>query len=183
MYKLFALTIILLLKFILPIGLILMPFVYGWANFLLDTIDGDLLIPLGLSDHAYQLFDKSADFVTYLCMILATRHFRWKIKNWIYFLFSLRVIGQIAFFIFADERIFFLFPNFLEPLFLVYSTIYFFKKAKTYAFYLKHKIIIWTFVIIYKLQDEWIRHIGNIDRSDIIKKLFEKILSFMVPIN
>jgi hypothetical protein len=65
-----------------------------------------------------------------------------------------------------------LFPNFLEPLFLAYATIAFFKETNAYAFYQKHKIIIWAVVIGYKLQDEWITHIANVDRSELILKLF-----------
>ncbi len=38
----------------LPVLLIPFPFLAGWANFVLDAVDGDLLIPLGLSDPVYQ---------------------------------------------------------------------------------------------------------------------------------
>src|SRR5690606_39855430 len=60
------------LKFALPLLLVPFPFFAGWANFVLDTIDGDILIPLGLSDPVYQNIDKSADCDTYVFTVMAT---------------------------------------------------------------------------------------------------------------
>lgn len=171
-----SIGIIVLLKYALPFAIIFSPFAAGWANFVLDTIDGDLLIPLGLSDPTYQLIDKLADWATYAGMVAAAWRFRWQIRSWICTLFVLRSVGQVSFFIFMDERIFFFFPNFLEPLFLVYATIIFFKKDGAHKFYLKHKALVWIGVILYKLQDEWITHIANIDRSDTIKSIIRKLL-------
>lgn len=163
--------LIIFLKFFIPITIVFTPFFGGWSNFILDSIDGDLLIPLGLTDSIYQAVDKTADWFTYVGMVLATRQFKWKIKRWVYALFILRTLGQIAFFTLKDERVFFLFPNFLEPLFLIYATIVFFKKARAENFYLKHRAVIWIFVILYKLQDEWITHIGNIDRTEWVRRI------------
>jgi len=164
--------LIITLKFLIPLGIVFSPFYFGWINFILDTIDGDLLIPLGMTDANYQPIDKIADWATYVGMVFASWRLRWKIRKWIYGLFIFRSIGQIVFLLFGDERIFFIFPNFLEPLFLIYATVVLFKKGSAYEFYLRHKIWIWLFIIIYKMQDEWITHIGNIDRSDILQSLF-----------
>ena len=93
-------------------------------------------------------------------------------------MFVFRSVGQLAFFMLGDERLLFYFPNFLEPLFLIYATIFFFKKAsepRAYDFYLKHKWTIWIFVVLYKMQDEYFTHIANIDRSDYMGKLIDKI--------
>ena len=70
------------------------------------------------------------------------------------------------------EIIFFFFPNFLEPLFLIYATIQHFKKERVADIYLRHRVAIWVFVVVYKLQDEWVTHVGNIDRPELIKSLF-----------
>ncbi len=35
------------LKYLLPLAIIPFPFLAGWANFVLDTVDGDVLVPLG----------------------------------------------------------------------------------------------------------------------------------------
>jgi len=161
---------IVFLKFFTPLLIIFSPFLGGWMNFILDTIDGDILLPLGLEETKYQLIDKIADWVTYVAMIIAARRWQWPIRRSLYWLFSLRTIGQIGFFIFNDERIFFLFPNFLEPLFIIYASIGLAKKEPE-SFYLKHKKLIWILVCVYKMQDEWITHIANIDRSDAIKTL------------
>lgn len=167
-----AILIIVFLKFAIPLGIIIMPFGFGWANFVLDSIDGDLLIPLGLTDEAYQPIDKLADLATYIAMAVAAWHLRWKIRKWIYALFGLRFVGQLLFFISGDERVFFFFPNFLEVLFLLYATLVFFKKEEAYDFYKKYRIFIWAFIVVYKLQDEWVTHIGNIDRTDFLLQLF-----------
>jgi len=172
MFQAAGIAIIVFLKYAIPIAIIVTPFFGGWANFILDSIDGDFLLPLGLSDSTYQLVDKSADWITYVGMAITAWWLKWPIRKWIYALFGLRTIGQLAFFITLDERVFFLFPNFLEPLFLAYATIAFFKKANAYTFYQKHKVIIWAVVIGYKLQDEWITHIANVDRTELIQKLF-----------
>lgn len=172
--SLVLITLIIALKFLIPAGLVVLPFWLGWANFVLDTVDGDLLIPLGLQDGTYQPIDKIADWATYVAMVIAAYRGRWSIRRWIYGLFALRSVGQLIFLLSADERVFFVFPNFLEPLFLVYATALFFKKSEkaTSAWYAKHQLLILALVFVYKMQDEYITHIGNFDRSDIIRNLF-----------
>jgi hypothetical protein len=157
------------LKFAVPVLLIWFPFQAGWANFVLDAIDGDLLLPLGLADATYQRIDKSADWITYVFMVIAAR--KWPIRRWVIGFFLLRTIGQGLFFLTGDERVFFLFPNFLEPLFLIYATILFFKKEESHDFYVRHRLAIWIFIVVYKLQDEWMLHVGNVDRTDLLKRL------------
>lgn len=164
-------AIVIIAKYLLPIATVFFPFAAGWSNFVLDTIDGDILIPLGLADNNYQLIDKLADWCTYIGMVWAAYRFKWPIKKAVLVLFSLRTVGQLLFFITRDERLFFLFPNFLEPLFLIYASIVFFKHKKAPKVYQKYFWLIWIFVITYKLQDEYITHIGNIDRSELINRL------------
>ena len=157
------------LKYLLPLLLIPFPFLAGWGNFVLDSVDGDLLIPLGLADPTYQLIDKSADYVTYACMVAAA--WRWPLRRAVIGLFALRTVGQLLFFITGNEFVFFLFPNFLEPLFLVYATILFFKRSEAPAFFSRHAVLIWVLVIAYKLQDEFLTHVANVDRSELIGRL------------
>ncbi len=165
-----AIGAITIAKYVVPVLIVSFPFAAGWANFVLDTVDGDLLIPLGLGDGRYQLIDKSADWFTYVGMLLAAR--RWKIKTTVLVLFIFRTIGQLLFFITGAEILFFFFPNFLEPLFLIYATIRHFRPEGVADIYTRHRTAIWVFVILYKLQDEWITHVGNIDRSELITGLF-----------
>lgn len=159
-------------KYLLPVGLLWSPFIAGWANFVLDTVDGDLLIPLGLEDPTYQPIDKAADWVTYVFMVAAAWRGRWPILKWIVGLFVFRTIGQALFFITNDEIVFFFFPNFLEPVFLIYATILFFKKDEAPSVFERWRIPIAVFTVLYKLQDEYITHVGNFDRSDFLSQLF-----------
>lgn len=153
----------------MPLLLVPFPFFAGWANFVLDTVDGDILIPLGLSDPVYQNIDKSADWVTYVFMVVAA--WKWPIKKVVIALFVFRSVGQALFFITQDELMFFFFPNFLEPLFLTYATILFFKKAEAYAFFRRNLTWLTVLIVLYKMQDEWITHVGNVDRSELIGRL------------
>ncbi len=166
-----AVAVIVAAKYVIPILIIPFPFLAGWANFVLDTVDGDLLIPLGLEDPTYQLIDKSADWVTYIGMVGAAR--RWRIRRLVWGLFAFRTVGQLLFFVTREEIVFFLFPNFLEPLFLIYATVGYFRRDTVHEIYARHRVGIWIFVVLYKLQDEWITHVGNIDRTDLITRWFQ----------
>ena len=162
--------LLVLSKYLVPILIVPFPFAAGWANFVLDTIDGDLLVPLGLEDPTYQLIDKSADWATYVGMVFAAR--RWRIRRTVLALFAMRTVGQLLFFVTRAEIVFFLFPNFLEPLFLVYATIRHFRRERVHEVYLRHRVLIWVFVVAYKLQDEWITHVANVDRSELLTRIF-----------
>ncbi|MEZ4502931.1 MAG: hypothetical protein R3C39_09925 [Dehalococcoidia bacterium] len=157
-------------KYGLPVLLVWFPFGAGWANFVLDAVDGDLLIPLGLSDPVYQNIDKSADYVTYIFMVLASR--RWPMFRWLVVFFAIRTVGQALFFITQNEFVFFLFPNFLEPMFLGYATIRVLKKQDAPAFYQRHIVAIWAIVFLYKFQDELLTHVINLDRTETIARLW-----------
>jgi hypothetical protein len=164
----------LVLKFIIPALILVFPFAAGWANFVLDSIDGDIIIPGGLANEKYQIIDKIADFVTYFFILI----WGWKSKihKEIKFFFVLRAIGQILFFITKNELVLLFFPNFIEPLFLVYVTIALIKgKDKVHSIYVNHKVFIWICIFLYKMQDEVITHLVNVDRTELIKSLFSFI--------
>lgn len=168
---------VVLAKFLLPLALVWFPFAAGWANFVLDTIDGDLLIPAGLGrsadpneNHLYQNLDKVADYTTYVFMVVAA--WRWPVRTWIVGLFVLRTVGQTAFFITQDELMLLFFPNFLEPLFLVCATLLAFKRAAAWEHLTRHRYVYGTAVFVYKMQDEVLTHLVDFDRSDAIRRLF-----------
>ena len=86
-----------------------------------------------------------------------------------------RSVGQALFFATHNEFVFFLFPNFLEPLFLVYATILIIKGAEAPAFYARHVVVIWVLVVAYKMQNEYFTHVGNIDRSEFLGRLIGRL--------
>jgi hypothetical protein len=159
-------------KFLIPVLLVPFPFAAGWANFVLDTVDGDVLIPLGLEDATYQPIDKAADYVTYIFMVMAAWRGEWPILRLIIACFLLRTVGQALFFITGNEAVFFFFPNFLEPLFLIYATIRFVKKERAPEVFRRWAIPIGIFIVVYKMQDEYITHIANTDRTELISRWF-----------
>lgn len=166
----FLIVIIVVLKFLLPVLYLKYPFAAGWANFVLDTVDGDILIPAGLSDATYQPIDKVADYVAYLFMFV----WGWKqpIRKEITVTFLLRTVGQTLFFVTNNEIVFFYFPNLLEPLFLIYVTIARVKGwDKVHEIYRRFVWPIWIFILLYKFQDEYFTHVANIDRSELFQRL------------
>ncbi len=159
---------VILLKFIVPALMLKYPFIASWVNYFLDVIDGDILLSLGMSDGTYQLIDKSADYISYVFMLIVG--WRWSIKRTIIILFIYRTIGQILFFITGNELVFFYFQNFLEPLFMIYALILFKQKSEKAAYqtYRKYLIFIWVVILVYKVWNEWYLHFANIDLSLII---------------
>jgi len=79
------------LKFVLPFLYLFFPFAAGWGNFVLDSVDGDLLIPAGLDGNIYQNLDKAADWVAYLFMFIWA--WRKPIRREITIVFALRTVG------------------------------------------------------------------------------------------
>ncbi len=156
--------IIVVLKFVLPLLIFKWPFQVSWLNFILDSVDGDILTPLGLDQASYQLLDKLADFLTYIVLFLVGR--KWAIGKTITILFLVRAIGQLLYLGTQNELFLFFFPNFLEPLFLVYSLLLYFKKDKAYTVYRRYLLLIWIGIVLFKMWNEVNIHVLNRDLSD-----------------
>ena len=84
---------------------------------------GTCSIPLGLSNELYQPLDKVTDWVTYVAIVVVAYRNVWPIRRLMLGLFLFRSIGQVGFLLTENELLLALFPNFLEPLFLVTVTI------------------------------------------------------------
>jgi hypothetical protein len=154
-------------KFIVPSLMLRFPFVGAWGNYVLDSVDGDILLELGVSDETYQTIDKAADYFSYIIMLHVG--LTWRIKHLIALLFMYRTIGQALFFKTRNEIVFMYFPNFLEPLVLTYTFLLARNKGseeQAYAAYRNHLGLIWSFIIAYKVWNEWALHAANIDLSE-----------------
>jgi hypothetical protein len=171
-------------KFALPLLIIRFPFAAGWANFFLDGFDGDLLIPLGLPNEVYQPLDKVTDWVTYVAIVVVAYRNQWPIRRLMLGLFLFRSIGQVSYLVTENELFLALFPNFLEPLFLVTASVLAWERVvrhlpdwqeRGFALLARYKWLIGTLIVIYKLQDEYITHVGNIDRSELLQQLLERL--------
>ena len=176
-----AIGLVIAAKIALPLLIIPFPFVAGWANFLLDGFDGDILIPLGLPNETYQPVDKLTDWLTYVAIVIVAFRNGWPTKRLMLGLFVFRSIGQIGFLVTENELLLALFPNFLEPLFLVTVSILAYERviqrlpdweARGFAVIRRYRWLIGSAIVVYKLIDEWITHIGNIDRSELLRQLF-----------
>jgi hypothetical protein len=179
-----AIILIVGAKFVLPLLIIRFPFAAGWANFALDGIDGDLLIPLGLPNELYQPVDKISDWVTYVAIVVVGYRNQWPIRRLMLGLFVFRSIGQVAFLLTEEELFLALFPNFLEPLFLVTASILVWQRVvrrlpdwfdRGFAILRRYRWPIGILIVVYKLQDEWFTHVANVDRSEWLQQLFEQL--------
>ena len=179
-----AIVVIVAGKFLLPVLIVRFPFAAGWANFALDGIDGDLLIPLGLPNEIYQPVDKITDWVTYVAIVVVGYRQAWPIRRLMLGLFLFRSVGQVAFLLTEEELFLALFPNFLEPLFLVTASILAWQRAvrhvpdwqeRGFAILHRHRWLIGTLIVIYKLQDEYFTHVANVDRSDFLQQLLQRL--------
>ena len=175
-----VIALIIAAKFALPLLIVRYPFAAGWANFILDGVDGDLLIPLGLPNEAYQPIDKITDWVTYVAIVVVAYRDAWPTKRLMLGLFVLRSVGQVGFLLTGNELLLAVFPNFLEPLFLVTASILAWErvirrrpdwKARGFAILHRYRWLIGTVIVIYKLQDEYFTHVANVDRSDLFERL------------
>ena len=173
-------ALIIAAKFAVPVLIIWFPFAAGWANFFLDGFDGDMLIPLGLPNEIYQPVDKITDWVTYVAIVICAYRRTWPIRQLMLGLFVYRTIGQVGFLLTENELFLAFFPNFLEPLFLVTASILAFERTvrrytdwqnRGFGILYRYRWLIGTLIVVYKLQDEFITHIANIDRSDFLRQL------------
>lgn len=175
-----AIALVIAAKFALPMLIVPFPFAAGWANFVLDSVDGDLLVPLGLPNETYQPIDKLADWATYVAIVVVAYRNAWPTKRLMLGLFLFRSVGQVGFLVTGNELILAVFPNFLEPLFLVTASILAYERVirrlpdwqvQGFAVLHRHRWLIGALIVIYKIQDEYVTHIGNIDRSELIRQL------------
>ena len=104
----------------------------------------------------------------------------WPTKRLMLGLFLFRSIGQVGFLLTGNELFLAAFPNFLEPLFLVTVTILTWERVvrhlpdwqeRGFAILHRHRWLIGTLIVIYKLQDEYFTHVANIDRSEFVQQL------------
>jgi hypothetical protein len=170
-----GIALIIAAKFGLPLLIVPFPFAAGWANFFLDSVDGDLLIPLGLPNDTYQPVDRITDWVTYVAIVVVGFRNAWPTKRLMLGLFLFRSIGQAGYLLTGNELLLAAFPNFLEPLFLVTATILAWERVirhlpdwqeRGFAILRRHRWLIGTLIVVYKLQDEYFTHVANVDRSE-----------------
>ena len=48
-------------------------------------------------------------------------------------------------------------------------------QARGFDILARHKWLIGSLIVVYKLLDEWITHVGNIDRSELFDRLLEQL--------
>lgn len=143
------------------------PLLASFLNIFFDTVDGEIAYTHGISDEAYQIYDKIFDYAGYIAILIIG--LKLPIKNFIKTAFIYRTIGQIMFFITQNKLSFLIFPNILEFPFITF--LIFQKLGKTEDF-MKCKYWIYGFWIIVKIWMEYSLHIDKFPWTDWSMGLF-----------
>ncbi len=109
-------------RLILPFFLWKNPLVVWGLIFLVDWFDGDIFRQAFRyqKNNLYQLFDKTMDLYAYCFALAFSYTSRSSIFGVLLCLFLLRAAGTAIFLIKREKKIFALFPNIFENLFIVY---------------------------------------------------------------
>jgi len=78
-------TVAVSLRFLVPPLMLKFPLFGAWSNHILDSVDGDVLLELGMREETYQTIDRVADFFSYVIMLILG--LRWQIRHVIILLF------------------------------------------------------------------------------------------------
>lgn len=118
--------------------------------------------------------------MTYVAIVVLAYRRQWPIRRLVLALFAFRSIGQAGFLVSGNELIPPPSPNFLEPLFLVAASLLAWQRTvrhrsdwqhRAFAVLDRYRWPIGAAIVVYKLVDEYITHVGKIDRSDLIRQL------------
>jgi hypothetical protein len=153
--------------FVILLRILSAPLIFIWPlpaiilSFFLDVIDIEFASRKVLTLNEYERYDKALDTWWYLNAMIFSWFYLPNFRFLLLTLFIFRATGEIIFFIKNDRRIFFLFPNFFENIFLLvfFSTYY-----KNLNFLINEKNIYLSFLILLliKIFQEWWVHIAQI---------------------
>lgn len=108
------------LRILLGPAIFLFPTSATLWTFLTDWADGEFFKRAGFTKSRYQTIDKILDYYWYVFILLFILFNPVPQKTLFYFLFGVRTIGQLIYFINRKEEALFFFPNVFEILFYVY---------------------------------------------------------------
>lgn len=110
------------IRFVLPFFLLKWPLSTFIISIIVDTKDFDFLNLKTAEDYAfYQMWDKILDIYFFAFLVAVSLKWKDKIaKRLMIFFFSYRLLGTILFTVFGNRMFLFIFPNFLEILFILY---------------------------------------------------------------
>ena len=128
-----------------------------------------------------QPVDKITDWVTYVAIVVVAFRNDWPTKRLMLGLFLFRSIGQVGFLLTGNEL--------LSPSSRTSSSRSSSSPSRSprlrardpplprlagtrLRHLYRYRWLIGTLIVIYKLQDEWITHVGNIDRTEFLEQLF-----------
>jgi hypothetical protein len=105
------------LRIIIPFGVFFYPFPTAVLMVLLDWVDGVFFRQTKFSNRQYNNFDKALDFYWYaVSLIYAVNNLSY--KSLLVLFFAIRTMGQLLFFWLKNDKVFILFPNIYENLFI-----------------------------------------------------------------
>lgn len=132
-------------------------------NIFIDAIDGHMFESYGVKRDTYEIYDKWLDLWFYIAIFVYTLQ---KLTASPYYLlliilFFLRLIGILAFAKFKHEWLLFIFPNLLEPVFLVVI-------GAPQLFNLYGELRVFLVIFMLKMAMEWWIHLAKLDLTSLI---------------
>ncbi len=164
-FHLFLYCFIILLRLLSAPLIFLWPLISIILSFFLDIIDIEFASRGILTLSEYERSDKALDLWWYSNAMLFSWFYLPYYRLFLLTLFIFRIVGDAIFFLKNNRRIFFLFPNFFENIFLlIFFSLYF--KQLNFLLDKKYFFISISIAIIIKIFQEWWIHIAQISISE-----------------
>lgn len=149
------------IRIILPPLIFKAPLLVSALVFIVDWVDSGFYYGARISKQTYQLIDKLLDLYWYIfsfIFLFSTPEFPF--KDFLFYLFSFRLIGQLLFFKTKNEKYFLIFPNFYENIFLLGLALHLYPNLyNIFSGDFLNKTIVFLFAV--KIIQEIIAHTGR----------------------
>jgi len=139
------------------------PFWGAVLNILIDAVDGHMFESFGIQRDTYEVYDKWLDLWFYIAMAFYTYQFLQTSPYYLLLmgLFTMILVGILAFAKFNKEWLLFVLPNLFEPVFLVVV-------GFPQSFNLWGVTTVFSIVFVSKMFIEWWIHIAHLDLTSLI---------------
>ena len=163
-------TVVVGLRFLVPLLIPLYPLPAVVASLVLDAADQSIFHAFGYNPPHYQNYDKAMD-VYYLAIAYVSTLRNWTSRS-AYgvarFLFFYRLVGVTAFELSGWRALLLIFPNTFEYFFIAYEVVRTRRDPVRYTrrFWIWVAAVIW---VVVKLPQEWWIHVAQLDFTDELK--------------
>lgn len=167
------LIVVTVVRILVPAILLVDPLIAIVVSFIADSYDSRIFYFKKRTN--YQSWDKRLDAWWYICVLVYSFYSLSGTQFQILLgLFLFRLLGQVAYTVKKDERLFIVFPNIFENAFIAYVLIYKFSALGILAQW-PQSVLLWVIIVILKMVQEWIVHFP------LAKKWEDRRVEFCIP--